>query len=392
MVSSELDPFSNEFLSDPYPAHRGLRNAGPVVWLSRYKIWAMARHEQVSAALNDWQTYCSGRGVGLADFAKETPWRPPSLLLEVDPPIHDRTREVIRKIISRKALMDLRPEWERIAVELVDSLVARGEFDGIKDLAEVYPLRVFPDAVGMPDAGREHLLPYGAMAFNAFGPRNALTERSMTEAAAAVDWVAHSCRRISLKPGGFGARTFEAADRGEVTAEEAERLVRSFLTAGVDTTVNGLGNLLFAFAQAPDQWQALRQSPELAPQVFDEVLRFESPVQTFFRTTTRDVDIGGTRIPEGDKVLLFLAAANRDPRKWENADTFDIRRRAGAHVGFGVGIHACVGQMVARHEAELILRALLRRVTHIDLNGKPQRRPNNTLRALRSLPLTVQCL
>lgn len=150
--------------------------------------------------------------------------------------------------------------------------------------------------------------------------------------------------------------------------------------------------MLLTFVQASNQGQALRQSPELVPHLYNEVLRLESPVQTFFRTTTRDVDNEGNRIPEGDKVLLFLAAANRDTRKWENADKFDIRRRAGAHVAFAVGTHACVGQMVARHEAELILRALLRRVTHIQLNGTPQRRPNNTLHALKSLPLTVQCL
>lgn len=389
MVSVDVDPFSDEFLLDPYPGHRMLRDAGPVVWLPRYDIWAMARYAQVSAALTDWQTYCSGRGVGLADFAKETPWRPPSLLLEADPPLHDRTREVIRKIISRKALMNLRPEWERIAEELMESLVTRERFDGIKDLAEVYPLRVFPDAVGMMTEGRENLLPYGAMAFNAFGPRNALTERSMRESAEAATWVARACRRESLQAGGFGAHTFEAADRGEVTHEEAERLVRSFLTAGVDTTVNGLGNLLLAFAQAPEQWQLLRHAPELVPQVFDEVLRHESTVQTFFRTTTREVQVEGTRIPEGAKVLLFLAAANRDPRKWEHPDVFDIRRRAGAHVGFGVGIHGCVGQMVARHEAELVLRALLQRVAHIELVGAPQRRLNNTLRALASVPLRV---
>jgi hypothetical protein len=392
VVSSDLDPFSDEFLSDPYPSHQILREDAPVLRLSKYGIWVMARYEQVSAALNDWQTFCSGRGVGLADFSKEAPWRPPSLLLEVDPPIHDRTREVIRKIISRKALLSLKPEWERIANELVDSLVARETFDGVKDLAEVYPLRVFPDAVGMPEQGRENLLPYGAMAFDAFGPRNERTERSMERAAGAAAWVAGACKRAALKPGGFGAQIYDAADRGEVSEEEAERLVRSFLTAGVDTTVNGLGSLLLVFAQAPDQWEALQRSPDLVPQVFDEVLRLESTVQTFFRTTTRDVDIEGVRVPAGEKVLLLLAAANRDPRKWENADGFDIRRRAGAHLGFGMGIHGCVGQMVARHEAELILRALLRSIKRISLNGPPQRRLNNTLRALASLPLAVQCL
>jgi cytochrome P450 len=120
------------------------------------------------------------------------------------------------------------------------------------------------------------------------------------------------------------------------------------------------------------------------------VIRFESPVQTFFRTTTREVDVGGVRLGDNDKVLLFLAAANRDPRKWERPGEFDITRRAAGHVGFGAGIHGCVGQAVARLEAELVLGALARRVEAIEIVGEPVRRFNNTLRGLASLPVNVR--
>ena len=164
-------------------------------------------------------------------------------------------------------------------------------------------------------------------------------------------------------------------------------LVRSFLSAGIDTTVYGLGNALYCLARLGEQWQALRKNPSLIRGAFEEVLRFEAPVQTFFRTTTRPVEVGGVRLGDGEKVLLFLAAANRDPRRWERPDTFDVSRRAAGHMTFGTGIHGCVGQAVARLETEAILTALTRRVASLELTAEPTRRLNNTLRGFDTLPL-----
>ncbi len=390
MTILDIDPFSEGFLADPYPQHEVLREAAAVVRLSRYGIWAMARHDEVQAGLGDWETYCSSAGVGLSDFRKEPPWREPSLLLEVDPPLHTRTRAVLTRIMSPAALRSLRATFEAEAEALVGGLVERAEIDAIKDLAEIYPLKVFPDAVGLPLAGRENLLPYGSMAFNAFGPRNWLLEEAMATAAPVAAWIGAHCQRDKLAPGGFGAQIHEAADRGDLTPEEAPLIVRSLLTAGVDTTVNGLGNAMFALAENPAQWQALRDNPALVRQAFDEALRYESPVQTFFRTTTRDVEVAGTTIPAGEKVLLFLGAANRDHRRWPDPHRFDIQRRAAGHVGFGTGIHGCVGQAVARMEAEAVLGAMLKRVAAIEPAGPARRRLNNTLRGLTSLPVRLK--
>src|SRR5215831_14763128 len=143
---SAIDPFSREFLANPYPFREQLREAGPAVWLERYGICAMARHEEVRASLMDWETFCSSAGVGLSDFRKETPWRPPSLILEADPPLHTRTRAVLTRILSAAAMKKLWTTFEQDAVRLVDDLVARERFDAVKDFAEVYPLKVFPDA------------------------------------------------------------------------------------------------------------------------------------------------------------------------------------------------------------------------------------------------------
>ncbi|MBO0775163.1 MAG: cytochrome P450 [Actinobacteria bacterium] len=384
-----LDPFADDFLADPFARHGELREAGPVVWLERYQVWAMARHAEVQEALRDWETFCSSAGVGLSDFRKEPPWRPPSLLLEADPPEHSRARKAVARALSPRTVRDLADGFARDADQLVSELLARGTVDGVADIAEEFPLRVFPPAVGLTGDCRRQLLAYGDMAFNAFGPRNHLLAESMKRMEGVVPWITAHCARDALTPGGLGDRVYASADRGAITGEEAALLIRSLLTAGVDTTVIGLGCALDCLARDPAQWRLLREEPSLAGSAFEETLRYASPVQTFFRTTTRPVTVGGVTIGAGEKVLLFLAAANRDPRRWDDPDRFDIRRRAVGHVGFGYGIHACVGAALSRLEAEALLQAMARRVETLEPAGEPVRRLNNTLSGFASLPLAL---
>src|SRR3954462_148919 len=386
----DFDPFSTEFFADPFPTHEKLREAGPVVYLDKWGVYGVARYEQVHAVLNDPQTFCSNRGVGLSDFAKEKPWRPQSLILEADPPAHTRTRSVLNQVLSATALKPLRAHFTALAEQKVDELLARETFDAIADLAESYPLSVFPDAMGLKQEGRENLLPYASLVFNAFGPPNQLRQDAIARSAPHQAYVAAQCQRDNLAPGGFGPCIHARADAGEITHEEAPLLVRSLLSAGIDTTVNGIGAAVYCLARFPQQFAKLRSDPTLARNAFEEAVRFESPVQTFFRTTTREVEIGGARIGEGEKILMFLAAANRDPRRWDNPDQYDVTRRTSGHVGYGSGIHMCVGQLVARLEGESVLAALAKRVATIEITGPATRRFNNTLRGLESLPITIK--
>src|SRR5947209_13829198 len=198
------DPFSVENLIQPHALHEQLREAGPVVYLAHYGVWAMARYEEVNASLKDWETFSSAAGAGLTNFRKEKPWRVPSLLLEADPPLHTRAREVVGPILAPPALRAARYGFEREAAKLVDQLVALGSFDAVTQLAEVYPLKVFGDVVGLPEEGRENLLPYANMVFNAFGPRNQLFEAAMAKAQVVQPWIAASCSREVLRPGSWG--------------------------------------------------------------------------------------------------------------------------------------------------------------------------------------------
>ncbi len=385
----DIDPFCQDFFDDPYPAHAAMRDAAPVVYLPRYDIHAVARYDDVRGMLTDWGSYCSARGVGISDFAKEKPWRLPSLLLETDPPLHDRTRKLMDKVLSPAAVRALRESFAAAADSLIDDLLVRGTFDAVPDLAEAYPLTVFPDAVGMPAGNRRFLLPYGNMVFNSFGPRNQFFQAAVADAEPVLEWVQAQSKREALTGSGFGAAIHAAADTGEFTTAEAEVLVRSLLTAGVDTTVNGLCAAVYCLARFPAALAQLRADPSLARAAFEEAVRLESPVQTFFRTTTRDVTIGDEMLPEGTKVLMFLGAANRDPRRWDRPDDFDMARRNAGHVGFGTGIHGCVGAVLARLEGELVLSAIARKVESIEIVGEPKRRYNNTLRGMASLPVRM---
>jgi 4-methoxybenzoate monooxygenase (O-demethylating) len=391
LPTDDVDPFSHEVLEDPLPMHAALRDAGPVVYLTKYDLYAFARYEQVHASPVGWQDFESGAGVGLTNFRTETPWRPPSILLEADPPRHDAPRRVLTKVLGPRALRRLREGWAADAEQLVDEVLAGGrEFEAVGALTGVFPLRVFPDAVGIQREGRENLLPYGDHAFNAFGPSNDLVAKGNPRVPELSAWVNSQCQRDVLTDDGFGAQIWAASDRGDITPEQAPLVVRSLLTAGVDTTVHGLSAVLYAFATNPDQWQRLRAHPELARVAFDEAVRWESPVQTFFRTATVDVRVGDHVVPEGKKILMFLASANRDPRRWDDPDSFDLSRDPSGHVGFGMGIHQCAGQHVARLESEALITALARRVRSIELAGPTKRHHNNTLRAWESIPVRFE--
>jgi hypothetical protein len=387
--SLDVDPYSEEWLRDPYPFHEILREAGPVVRLERYGVWALARYEHVRSTLNRWEVFCSSAGVGLADFTKERPWRTPSLLLETDPPIHARYRDIVTRVLSRQSLKSLRPQFEAEADALIDRLIERQTFDAVRDLAQAFPLKVFPDAVGIDDDAREHLLLYGDMAFNAFGPRNALFETAMKKVEPVGAYVAARCQRAALRTNRFGHQLFQEVDSGKVSETDASLLVRSLLTAGVDTTVSALSNAIVLLARNPDQWHLLRDDPTLARSAFEEAVRCESPVQTFFRTTTEDTVVDGMAVPSGEKVLMFLGAANRDPRRWEDPAKFDIRRNTTGHVGFGGGIHGCVGQLIARLEGEIMLSRLATRIRSIELTAEPEVHLNNTLRGWSTIPVRV---
>lgn len=385
----DVDPYDAGILADPLDYYAELRAKGPIVYIPRYCVFAVGRYEETRTVFFDHERFVSSRGVGLNDFRIGKPWRQPSIILEADPPDHTKTRKIMARALSPKSVATLKEAFRLAAEALADRLVAEGRIEAVLDCAEAFPVTVFPPAVGMRDTDPRRLVDYGALVFNALGPDNAIRRAAMAKAPDIVPWITAACARDRLTPDGLGAQIYAAADAGEITQAEAAMLVRSFLSAGVDTTVTGIGNALWCLSRHPDAWEKLRADPGLARPCFEEVLRFTSPVHTFARTANLACEVAGAPVEEGSKVLCVLGSANMDSAKWGDPAAFRIDRNPVGHLAFGAGIHGCVGQNIARAELEALLTALAARVARIEPDGEAVWRPNNAVHALDRLPLRL---
>ncbi|MEB2347302.1 MAG: hypothetical protein OZ923_01660 [Comamonadaceae bacterium] len=240
---SSIDPYDEGVLLDPYPYYSELRDLGPVVSLERYGVYAVARHQEVEYVLRNHGIFCSSAGVGLANFRTDKPWRKPSIILEADPPLHDKTRKLLGGLLAPASIKQFKEDFERYADLLVDRIIEQGLVNAVHSLCIAYPIKVFADAVGVPEDGRELLMTYGDMVFNGFGPFNKRFEERMATAGEAIAWVTENCKREKLRSGSLGERVWQAADRGEIEMDEAPMLVRTLLSASLDTTAFMLCNI-----------------------------------------------------------------------------------------------------------------------------------------------------
>jgi 4-methoxybenzoate monooxygenase (O-demethylating) len=386
--TSDYDPFTEEAILDAHRHDGALRDIAPAVYLERYDVWAVARFDGVREILPDHERFTSTD----RPFFDPEAIRPAILLTE-DPPEHTRTRAVIMRSLSAPALRGMQEEFDRAAVALVDRLLEAGPtqpiVDGHLDIASAYVLEVFPDILGLSKEGRHHLLRFGDAAFNAFGPANEIQRRGMERAAEAIAWVDRSVKRDAVDPDGLGGQMFKAADTGEITEDEAELLVRTLFAAGSDTTIYGIGSMVRAFAENPEQYRIVREEPKLVRNAFEEVLRYESPSRFGGRATTAETELDGVRLPAGARIMVMFLAAGRDPRRWEDPDTFDVRRKVTGHINLGYGIHACAGQALARIEGQAILNALIAKVKAIEPVGEFERAVNFQAHGHEHIPVRL---
>lgn len=382
---SVVDLFSDDVLDDPYPHLQALRDAGPLVWLEAHGMYAVTRYAEVRSVLDDDATFVSGEGVALNEVIN-TLGRGTTLMSDGEE--HRTQREIIGRPLTPRSLADLRPDAQAIADVLVELLVKRRRFDAVTDLAETLPATWVPDLLGWPADGREHLVNWAAAQFDGLGPLN---ERAIAarDGILAMGAYAQQLARLQLPENCFGARIQRAADQGEIERSRCPMLFIDYLAPSLDTTISAIGNALWLFATHSDQWQLLREEPDRIKAAFNEVLRMESPINCFTRVAQVATSVGGSDIPAGSRVLVSFASANRDERRWDTPDRFDITRESAGHLAFGHGEHACVGMGLARLEGAAVLAALVERVRTIELDGSPVRKRNNLIRSFRSLPVIV---
>ena len=347
----------------------GLRELAPVVRLGRENITILARYGEVAAGLKDWRAFSS----------TSRPWHDPNsvrpeILLTDDPPEHTRVRTVIADALSPRTLSRMAEAFQADATALVKRLAARSGsvIDAVADITQPFVYKVLPDLLGLPQAGREHMSAFGHMVWATMGPPNALYQEAMQNTGAVIAWADSCCNRENLDPEGLGMQMFLAADRGLINHDEAKLLVGILLSAAADTTVMTMATAIRAFTEFPEEYQLLRSQPQLARAAFEESLRWDSPSRMAGRITMREVEFDGYVIPAGERCGLMFAAANRDPRKWSEPDRFDIRRDNRGHVGWGYGVHSCVGRVLAGLEADALIGALARHIERFEAAGEPE--------------------
>lgn len=383
--TSDLDLYSDDVLTEPYEHYRRLRDAGPAVWLERHNAWVVVRYDSVRTVLRNWTTFSSASGVALNDPLNTAM---SGNTLGSDPPLHDLLRNVVGSSMTAQALRPTKEMIEQRAEELVERLVTQQSFDAVQDLAQVLPLSIVPDFIGLPQEGREHMLEWGEATFNAMGPMNERCTHALKTLPEVFGYARQIAASGNLQPGSFGAGVIEAQRDGRITEAQCPQLFTAYLVPSLDTTISAVGSAIWLFGRYPDQWKRVRANLSLIPNAFEEVLRLESPLQSFTRLSTRDYDVEGVSIPAGSRVVVLFASANRDERKWEHPDTFDVTRNTSGHLGFGYGIHLCAGASLARLEGQAVLGALARRVERFEL-GASTRKLNNVIRSLKTLAVTV---
>lgn len=381
------DLYSDAVIRDPYPVYAHLRAMGPVVWLSHHQVFALPRYAEVASVLRQPKRFISSRGVSLNE-------RTNRLLvgstLNSDPPEHDATRGITSEPLLPGALEAITPRIRGAADALVAELAQRGRFDAVSDFAQYLPVTIVAELVGLPDAARQKMLTWASATFNLFGPENERAKAAFDDLRDLKAFLDEYGTPEKLKPGGWAQRIFQVGAERGIPFETCAQLMRDYINPSLDTTISSTAQAIKFFADEPEQWALVRERPELIPNAVEEVVRLASPIRAFTRFVAEDSEIAGVPVPQGARVMVMYASANRDERKFADPDRFDVTRDVHDHLGFGSGVHMCMGMHLARLEIVSLLQSLARRVKTIALAGEPVVAMNNTIRAYASLPVMVE--
>ena len=381
----DVDLWSDEILTNPYPTYARLREVGPLLHDGLYDAYVLPRYDEVRAVLQDWETFSSARGVGLNERANKMAGRG---ILTTDPPLHDTRRKVLNAQLVPREVAHHLEFIVSTANDMVDELVERGSFDAVADLAHRYSVKIVADLCGLPEEGREHLIERASAAFDTFGPDNELCLSAWDGFFELFDYATSFATPERLAPDGWGTQIYAAGERGDIEPAACPGLMLAYVWAGMDTTVNAIASAVSLFADHHEQWELLRADRSLLASATNEVLRIEPPVQRFTRAATREVEIGGAVLPEGARVAVLFGSANRDERRFPEPDRFDITRNPIDHLSFGRGVHRCVGANLAQEEIKAVLDHLADRVERFHVTERVWRR-NNALHGLERLTVTV---
>ena len=390
-----FNPMSARLAQDPYPIYARLRERDPVHRSLLMDAWVFSRHADVDAILRDHRRFASDPRKRERARQRQARMGPEDYsLLFLDPPDHTRLRTLVNKAFTRRAVTGLEPHIRAHVTALLDAVDGPAGFDLMEAVAMPLPVIVIAEMLGVPPEDRSRFKTWSARRARLLEPT--LSERDREIGARAATSLNEYFlpiieeRRADPRDDIISvlAQAEEAGDR--LTERELLTLLRLLLAAGNETTTNLIGNGMLALLRNPDQLQALRDDPGLIPSAVEELLRFDSPVQTNFRGATEDCEVNGFPVKRGQTVVLLLGAANRDPAEFDQPDRLDVTRHPRSHVAFGRGIHHCLGAPLALLEGRIVIEMLLERFASMRLIAdRPRFRNSVVLRGLESLPIAA---
>jgi cytochrome P450 len=382
------DIFADDTLSNSKKLYQAIRDAGDLVWCPQINMFIAARYEDVRSGLSAHDQLISGQGVSLnyqqlGDAAQQF-----ATSLQSDGSTHRRYKKHVMKPLRPNQIESLTQLVADLAEKQVESLLNGPASEGINTLAFYLPVNVVCDLVGINGVDSQRMQGWSEAIFNFFGPEN--NPRSTSNLDAAMDFRSFMApiTRADVKPGSWADDLFAAAERGEISNEEAHGLFGDYVAPSLDTTAQSMAEMLFQLSENPEILDKLRANPELIPSAVLESVRLATPIRGFSRYATEDFKFTESTLPKGSYVWLLNAAANLDERHYASPEVFDIERNPVDHLGWGHGAHLCIGKHLAKLEMESMLKALVKHVKRIEVDGV-ERLVNNGVQGYKSLTVRL---
>ncbi len=393
-MGAYFDPYDVDINADPYPAYERLREEAPIYYNDRYDFWALSRHDDVQKALVNWQTFSNTRS-DILDIIKAGVELPPGVILFEDPPLHTMHRGLMSRVFTPRRMAQLEDQVRRFCIRCLDPLVGADRFDIVAELGSMMPMRVIGMLLGIPE--QDQLAVRNKTDANLRtepGKPMDVKEDEVANGAMFAEYVEWRAEHPSddLMTQLLNAEfEDENGDVRTLTRQEVLTYTAVVAGAGNETTGRLIAWLAKVLAEHPDQRRAVAEDRSLIPNVIDETLRFEPTGHSVARYVTHDVDYHGTTVPAGSAMLLLVAAANRDPRRYDAPDLYDIRRDDIQHLTFGYGLHYCLGANLARLEGRVALDELLNRWPEWDVDyDDMELAPTSTVRGWARMPMIVR--
>ncbi|MEW5810436.1 MAG: cytochrome P450 [Actinomycetota bacterium] len=364
------DPFDFAIDDDPHPIWKRMRDEAPLYRNDKYGFYALSRYDDVAPELSNWEVYRSGKGTTLDIIMCNMEFPPGSLLFE-DPPSHDHHRRVVSKVFTPRRMEAIEPLTRAFCERALDPLVGSGRFDFVQDIGATVPMRTIGYLLGIPEENQEEIRDRGGHHLSLDeGTFRRVADDFMTHSYALfsdyIDWrIDHPSDDLMTQL--LNSELEDDNGRRPLTRDEVLTYAAGIAGAANETTTRLIGFLGQLLGEHPDQRREIVANPSLIPGAIEEVLRYEAPSPVQARYVARDVECHGTRVPEGSVMLLLNGSANRDERRYRDADTFDIHRGA-THLSFGHGLHFCLGSALARMQARVVMEEVLKRWPDWDID------------------------